>query len=143
LPIDTPTKLLAVAEPRRGYRARESMSRHERLASRVCSTLFFAALTTGCVNVDPETGETIPRGDQRYEFERVTRDAERLQPGMKKLDVLFLLGSPAEQDDAGDTWVYLPERPAVLVPGRALQLKFQDGALVEHGYHAIVLGQKL
>ena len=42
-----------------------NMSRHERFGS-VGSTLLFAALTAGCVNVDPDTGETIPRGDQRY-----------------------------------------------------------------------------
>ncbi|HEX5051971.1 MAG TPA: outer membrane protein assembly factor BamE [Planctomycetota bacterium] len=106
-------------------------------------TLALAATLAGCVNVDPDTGETIPRGNQRYEFSKVTESAERLHPGMNKLEVLFLLGSPAEKDDAGDTWIYLPERPAVLLPARALQLTFKEGVLVEHGYRAIVLGQKL
>jgi len=98
---------------------------------------------SACVNVDPETGKTIPRGNQRFEMATVERRAERLQNGMTKSAVILLLGSPAEMSDDKDVWVYLPERPAVLIPGRALRLVFEDGKLVKHGYRAIILGQDL
>ena len=100
-------------------------------------------LLVGCVNVDPETGKTIPRGKQRYEFETVERRAEQLKEGMTKLDVTLLLGSPAETSDDGDVWVYLPERPAVLLPSRALRLVFKNNLLEKHEYDSIILGQKL
>jgi outer membrane protein assembly factor BamE (lipoprotein component of BamABCDE complex) len=96
-----------------------------------------------CVSVDPNTGETVPRGDQRYEFGEVTRNAKKLELGMTRLQCLFLLGSPAEKSTRGDVWVYLPERAAVLIPGRALRLQFRDNLLVEHGYRAIILGARL
>ena len=102
------------------------------------SLLAFAS----CITVDADTNRPIPRGNQRHEFEEVTRRAEDLQNGMSKRDVLLLLGSPAETSDQDDVWVYLPERPAVIVPGRALRLEFEDGRLVDHGYHAIVLGAR-
>ncbi len=97
----------------------------------------------GCVSVDPDTGKPIPRGEQRFPFDTVTRNAESLLPGMSKSECLMLLGSPAERSADGDTWVYLPERPAVLIPGRALRLRFADNRLAEHGYRAIILGQDL
>ncbi|MFT7485036.1 MAG: outer membrane protein assembly factor BamE (lipoprotein component of BamABCDE complex) [Candidatus Paceibacteria bacterium] len=99
--------------------------------------------TASCVNVDPDTGETIPRGNQRYEFSEVTRQADKLKVGMSKYEVLMLLGSPAEKSKRTDVWVYLPERAAVIIPGRALRLQFRDGLLESHGYHAIVLGGRL
>ena len=109
---------------------------------RTCFVLI-ALLLAGCVNVDPQTGRTIPRGGQKYEFSTVERRAEKLRDGMSKLDVQLLLGSPAEKSDDGAVWVYLPERPAVLVPSRALRLVFEGEILAKHGYSAIVLGQTL
>jgi outer membrane protein assembly factor BamE (lipoprotein component of BamABCDE complex) len=102
-----------------------------------------ALILVGCVNVDPESGKTIPRGGQRYEFATVERRAEQLKEGMTKLDVLLLLGSPAETSDDGDVWVYVPERPAVLVPTRGLRLVFKNDVLESHEHRAIVLGQEL
>lgn len=96
-----------------------------------------------CVHVDPKTGKTIPRGGQRFEFDTVVRRAEKLENGMTKSSVIMLLGSPAEVSDDTDVWVYLPERPAVLIPGRALRLVFENGRLIKHGYRAIILGQDL
>ncbi|MFT7671438.1 MAG: outer membrane protein assembly factor BamE (lipoprotein component of BamABCDE complex) [Planctomycetota bacterium] len=110
-------------------------------------TLVLALLCTlaasSCVNIDPKTGETIPRGGQRYEFSDVTSQVDKLKIGMSKFDCLMLLGSPAEKSERDDVWVYLPERPGVLIPARALRLKFEGGRLESHGYHAIVLGVKL
>jgi outer membrane protein assembly factor BamE (lipoprotein component of BamABCDE complex) len=105
--------------------------------------LLIALVLVGCVNVDPDTGKTIPRGGQKFEFATVERRAEKLQEGMTKLDVLLLLGSPAEKSDDSDIWVYLPERPAVLIPSRALRLEFEKNILVKHGFSAIVLGLQL
>ena len=102
-----------------------------------------ALLSASCVNVDPETNEVLPRGDQRYKFDEVQRNAKKLKEGMTKYQVLMLLGSPAEKSERGNIWVYLPERPAVIIPGRALRLEFKSGQLAEHGYHAIILGQRL
>jgi outer membrane protein assembly factor BamE (lipoprotein component of BamABCDE complex) len=101
-----------------------------------------AAALGGCVTEDTATGENIPRGKQRYEFAKVEKAAEGLREGMTKLQVLLLLGSPAEMDDAGDTWVYLPERYAILIPSHALQLEFKNDVLVSHENRAIVLGTK-
>lgn len=98
---------------------------------------------SACVQSDPDTGKTIPRGSQKFEFDVVTRRAERLKEGMRKVDVLILLGSPAEKSGDGDVWVYLPERPAVLIPGRALRVVFESGLLTEHGYRPIILGKDL
>jgi len=102
--------------------------------------LAFVLSMGACVNVDPKTGKTIPRGNQRHEFSVVKENAKRLKTGMLKLDVLLLLGSPAEKEQFGDVWIYLPERAAVLIPSSALKLKFEADRLVEHGYESIVLG---
>ena len=107
------------------------------------SFALLALLLTGCVNVDPETGKTIPQGNQRYEFATVERRAEQLQVGMTRSDVVMLLGTPAERSDDGAIWIYLPERPAVLVPSRALRLEFEGGVLKTHAYTTIVLGKPL
>ena len=105
--------------------------------------LFLGVVTTACVTVDAETNEVIPRGDQRYKFETVKKYAENLETGMTKLQVLSTVGSPAEKSEKGDQWVYLPERPAVLIPSKALRLVFVDNRLTEFGFRAIVLGQNL
>jgi outer membrane protein assembly factor BamE (lipoprotein component of BamABCDE complex) len=102
-----------------------------------------AAALGGCVTEDATTGENIPRGNQRYEFSKVEKYAEQLRDGMTKAQVLMLLGSAAEMDDAGDTWIYLPERYGILIPARALQLEFKNSVLVSHGYRPIVLGMEL
>jgi len=109
---------------------------------RVMSVLL-ALFVAGCVNVDPQTGDTIPRGGQKHKMAVVERNAQQLTDGMTKYEALILLGSPAEASKDGDVWIYLPERPGVLVPSRALRLEFKDGRLVKHGYNPIVLGQSL
>ncbi|HEX5011071.1 MAG TPA: hypothetical protein VFY71_11790 [Planctomycetota bacterium] len=113
-----------------------------RRRGRVRACLLAAAVVGGCVTEDAATGEPIPRGNQRYEFSKVEDLAERLQDGMTKAQVLMLLGSAAEMDDAGDVWIYLPERYGILIPARALQLEFKDSVLVSHGYRPIILGAK-
>ena len=107
------------------------------------TAVLLAVLLAGCVNVDPQTGKTLPRGDQYYEFDVVQRRSEKLELGMSRLAVLMLLGSPAEKSGDDEVWVYLPERPAVLVPARALRLRFEKDRLADFGYRPIVLGQDL
>ena len=53
------------------------------------------------------------------------------------------MGSPAEGDETGDEWIYLPERYAILIPAEALRLEFKDRVLVDFGYRPIVLGAQL
>ena len=110
---------------------------------RLLAPCLVATLVASCVDVDPHTHEVIPRGNQAYEFTDVERYAEDLKLGMTPREVQLLLGSPAEKNTRGDVWIYLPERPAVIVPGRALRLEFKHGQLAKHGYHAIVLGAQL
>lgn len=99
--------------------------------------------TSSCVTQNTDTGEMVPRGDQRYEWSKVKELAKQLKDGMTKTQVMMLMGSPAEVDAADNQWIYLPERYAILVPAQALQLDFKDRVLVKHGYRAIVLGAQL
>lgn len=62
---------------------------------------------------------------------------------MSKLDVLLLLGSPAEASDDNDLWTYLPERPAAWIPARGLRLVFENNFLMRHEFIPIVFGQTL
>ena len=110
---------------------------------RCVAILVLMLMGQGCVNVDPQTGKTIPRGGQKYNFKTVEKRAEKLELGINRFAVMALLGSPAKSSDNGDVWTYLPERPAVLVPSRALQLTFKDGALVKHEYRTIMFGKDL
>ena len=129
-----------------GTRPQHRRARRQFSPIRACAfaaVVLAAATLGGCITEDSATGENIPRGQQRYEFSKVEENAERLQDGMTKLQVLLLLGSAAEMTDNGDTWIYLPERYGILIPARALQLEFKNDVLVSHGYRAIVLGTKL
>jgi outer membrane protein assembly factor BamE (lipoprotein component of BamABCDE complex) len=106
------------------------------------ATIALIALA-GCVTENTQTGKMVPRGEQGMQFSDVEEAAEKLKDGMTKQQVMFLLGSPAEKDDSGDVWIYLPERYAILIPARALRLEFKNAVLVEHGYRPIVLGARL
>jgi outer membrane protein assembly factor BamE (lipoprotein component of BamABCDE complex) len=103
----------------------------------------FSLAGASCVTENLTTGEMVPRGNQRYPYAEVEKQATRLQDGMTKGQVLDILGSPAEIDKSDDEWIYLPERYGIIVPAHALRLKFKDGLLVEHGHQAIVLGARL
>jgi outer membrane protein assembly factor BamE (lipoprotein component of BamABCDE complex) len=105
--------------------------------------VLFALGTSACVTENAETGEVVPRGDQRYSWDKVQELAKRLETGMTKPQVLVLMGSPAEIDAEDNQWIYLPERYGILIPARALQLEFKDQTLTHFGYRAIVLGAQL
>ena len=104
--------------------------------------LLFAA-SSACVTQNTTTGEMVPRGNQRYPWERVKEFAKQLEKDMTKTQVLLLMGSPAEVDKADNQWIYLPERYGILIPAQALQLEFRGDVLADFGYRPIVLGTKL
>ena len=110
---------------------------------RLLGLLLLLGISSGCVTENATTGEKIPRGDQKYPFEKVEKAAGELTVGMTKTQVLLLLGSPAEMSREGDVWIYLPERYGILIPARALRLEFQTNDLAEYGFQPIVLGARL
>jgi outer membrane protein assembly factor BamE (lipoprotein component of BamABCDE complex) len=99
--------------------------------------------TSACVTENTTTGEMVPRGNQRYPWDKVQELAKNLRKGMKRSQVLMLMGSPAEVDTEDQQWIYLPERYAILIPARALQLEFEGQILTDFGYRPIVLGAQL
>lgn len=105
--------------------------------------LLLLTLFAGCVTTNMDTGQVVPRGNQKLPYDQVDRLSSKLQLGMTRLDVNLLLGSPAEKDADSNVWVYLPERYAILVPAMALRLEFKDGKLADFGRRPIVLGARL
>jgi len=101
------------------------------------------AVTPACVTENTDTGEMVPRGNQRYPWDTVKKLAKDLKVGMNKLQVTLLMGSPAEVDAEDNQWIYLPERYAILIPAEALRLEFKGTELVDFGYRPIVLGAQL
>jgi outer membrane protein assembly factor BamE (lipoprotein component of BamABCDE complex) len=99
--------------------------------------------TSSCVTENTTTGEMVPRGKQRYPWDTVVELAKQLQKGMTKVQVVSLMGSPAEVDKEDNQWIYLPERYAILIPAQALRLEFNGQVLTDFGYRAIVLGAQL
>ena len=118
-------------------------SRLALLGPAFCAGIALLGGASACVTQKADTGEMVPRGDQRYEWSKVKELEKQLKDGMTKTQVLMLMGSPAEVDAADNQWIYLPERYAILIPAQALQLDFKDRILVKHGYRAIVLGAQL
>lgn len=107
------------------------------------ASLALLLASTGCVTTNLDTGEVVPRGNQKLPYDQVDRLSSKLQVGMTRLDVTMLLGAPAEKDAENNVWVYLPERYAILVPAMALRLEFKDGKLIDFGRRPIVLGARL
>ncbi len=99
--------------------------------------------TSACVTENTTTGEMVPRGNQRYPWDKVKELAKRLKKGLNKSQVLWTMGTSAEVDEENGLWIYLPERYGILIPAEALRLEFKDGALVDFGYRPIVLGTRL
>jgi len=104
--------------------------------------LLFAG-SSACVTQNTTTGEMVPRGNQRYPWEKVKELAKSLKKDMIKSQVLLLMGTPAEIDKEDNQWIYLPERYGILIPAEALQLDFNGVVLVDFGYRPIVLGAQL
>jgi outer membrane protein assembly factor BamE (lipoprotein component of BamABCDE complex) len=105
--------------------------------------LLLVAGASACVTENTTTGEMVPRGGQRYPWEKVKELAKKLKKDMTKTQVMLLMGSPAEIDKEDNQWIYLPERYAILVPAQSLQLDFKGTVLVDFGYRPIVFGAQL
>lgn len=82
-----------------------------------------------------------PPPGQKYSIDEVMEEAESLEPGMSKLDVLLELGSPAER--RGDVWVYLPSSPGLLLPKLALEVEFEGERYVSHSKQPVLVGERL
>ena len=78
--------------------------------------------------------------NQKYPFNEVKKRARGLRPGMSRSEVLITLGSPAEVH--GNTWVYLPPKPGIVMPTELLEVRFRSGRYVSHEFKAIVFGQR-
>ncbi|MBL8862454.1 MAG: hypothetical protein JNK02_10640 [Planctomycetes bacterium] len=107
------------------------------------AALLVVPIASSCVTENTTTGEMVPRGNQRYPWEKVQRLAKDLRKGMTTTEVLLHMGSPAEIDTQDEQWVYLPERYGILIPAEALHLQFKERVLVEFGYRPIILGAQL
>jgi len=107
----------------------------------IIAALLCLTPVAACTPREPVTGDVAtPRG-QRYTFDYVEQHADQLRAGMSQLDVLLLLGSPAERQ--GEDWVYLPSREGIVLPAQALRVEFDDGRYVKHRYEPVVLGERL
>jgi len=95
-------------------------------------------LTAGC---SANKYEASHIRNQKYSLDKVSRHVEKVQPGMSKLEVLAILGSPAIRET--DSWQYLPERSGYVVPAKALHVEFENNRVVGHRYVTIVLGEQL
>ena len=100
------------------------------------------ALFCGC------TAESIdltqyPGGQpsQKYDYKEVKRLAKQLRPGMAQIDVMILLGSPAQRQ--ADRWIYLPSKPTFLLPTEGLEVRFRRGMYESYKTTPIIFGERL
>ena len=82
--------------------------------------------------------EVVPTTNQKYDFDVVRQRAENVRPGMSKLQVLAILGSPAIREP--NLWRYLPDRSGYVIPTQALQVEFNNNVVVRQHIVPIVLG---
>jgi len=94
------------------------------LCAAICAVLVLAACAS-----DPAARSTEARF-QKYDYDEVKRRLPLVRPGMRKLDVLTTLGSPASQTDA--LWQYQPLNPPPLMPVEVLELRFENSVYVGH-----------
>jgi outer membrane protein assembly factor BamE (lipoprotein component of BamABCDE complex) len=105
------------------------------------TVMLIVFLLVGCVERDAENGRLWSLRNQQYPLKEVKKNLPHLQVGMTKVRVSFLLGSPAESSD--EKWLYLSERPALLVPGEALMLEFDSGRYLRHKFIPVLLGEPI
>lgn len=101
----------------------------------------FASLLAINMGCSTNKYEAPPLSNQKYSLDEVSQHVDKLQPGMTKLEVLAILGSPAVRET--DSWQYLPERSGYVVPAKALHVEFENGRVVGHHYVTIVLGEQI
>lgn len=124
-------------------RAPSAALAHAARAGLLACPLLLVAVAAGCVTENTTTGEMVPRGNQRYPWDKVKELAKGLKKGMTKAQVMMQMGTPAEIDKDENQWIYLPERYGILIPTEALRLEFKDLVLEDFGYRPIVLGAQM
>jgi len=99
-------------------------------------------LAAGCSTrpVDMAVYEGAPPR-QKYTLAEVTERLDNLEKGMAKLQVLLELGSPAKRQD--EVWVYMPSDPGLIVPSRALAVRFEHDRYVGHSMQPIIVGERI
>jgi outer membrane protein assembly factor BamE (lipoprotein component of BamABCDE complex) len=133
--------MLILEERQLGYgRKRVNDLRRKMSINRLMASIFVfvLALTVGC---SANKYEPSPISNQKYSLDKVNKNIEKVQPGMSKLEVLAILGSPAVRET--DSWQYLPERGGYVVPTKALHVEFENSRVVGHRYVPIVLGGQI
>ena len=85
--------------------------------------------------------EPLPDAQQMHKFDEVKQRVDRLRPGMNKLQVLALLGSPAVQEY--DHWDYMPDHSGLVLPAQLMRVEFDGGRYVRHRFLPIVLGETI
>jgi len=117
------------------------MKQHAELVAALILALGMCAVA-GCDTTEEVTVEQAQaESAQKYDYKYVKDQAERLEPGMSKAEVLIALGSPAVREPA--RWVYRPKRSGVVVPAEAMVVRFDRGRYVSHTFQPIVLGEQL
>lgn len=96
----------------------------------------------GCVTSDAEKDLYAERSlNQKYSLDEVRRRLKTVRIGENKMSVATKLGSPAEF--RGNSWVYWPDRPGLLLPAEALIVKFEGNRYAGYETNPIVLSEEL
>jgi hypothetical protein len=96
----------------------------------------------GCsADANPPLSEPTPTAYQKYPLDEVQKRAKELEPGMPRVQVLLLLGSPAEKQP--HQWIYRDSREGLLLPTSSLVVEFENGKYTRHHTVPVVLGEEL
>jgi len=99
-------------------------------------------MTAGCQTqgVETETYAGKP-AKQRYPLSEVEDRLDELRPGMAKVEVLLVLGSPAIEEP--DHWIYLPSRTGTVIPAEAIRVDFRSGTYTGWKKQPIIFGERV
>ncbi len=104
----------------------------------LCLAVSLYGCRTESVEMETHAGQPV---NQQHDFDEVKKRAKQLKVGMRSVDVLILLGSPAKKET--NAWVYLPSRTGAIIPAEALQVNFERGRYVSHVYQPIVGAERI
>jgi outer membrane protein assembly factor BamE (lipoprotein component of BamABCDE complex) len=95
----------------------------------------------GCNTYEKNSGKYWDLRNQRYFYEEVKSRLDQLHKGMTKMDVAVTVGSPAKTYE--NMWIYLPDRPAIYVPGEAIVIEFEGNLYIRHRKTLVLLGETI
>jgi outer membrane protein assembly factor BamE (lipoprotein component of BamABCDE complex) len=108
----------------------------------LCGCVVLLSTMAGCQTQGVETQTYAGKpANQRYDLTEVEKRLDQLQPGMGKIDVLLLLGSPAIEEP--DRWIYLPSRTGTIIPAEAVRVDFQGPRYTGWKKQPIILGERV